>query len=90
MIDGGDIVDFFFRGAFRILLEFLLYWTGRLVVPVVTFGVYRVEPLDFDGKGRRGRSRAWQTRTLSADTGTLIGLLCWAAAGVIAWRMLPP
>lgn len=90
MIDGSDIVDFFFRGAFRILLEFLLYWTGRLVVPVITLGVYRVEPLDFDSKGHRGRSRAGQARTLSADTGMLIGLLCWVAAGVVAWQMLPP
>lgn len=90
MIDGSDLVDFFFRGAFRILLEFLLYWTGRLVVQVVTFGVYRVEPLDVDREGRRGRSRTRQARTLSADTGMLIGLLCWAAAGVVAWRILPP
>jgi len=90
VIDGSDIVDFLFRGPLRILLEVLLYWTGRLVVPVVTFGMYRVEPLDFDNKGRRGRSRAWQARTVSADTVTFIGLLCWAAAGATAWIVLHP
>lgn len=89
MIDGSDIVDFLFRGPLRILLDALLYWTGRLVVPVITFGVYRVEPLDFDRKGRRRRTNAWRARTLQAETGIFIGLLCWVAAGAVAWFALP-
>lgn len=90
MIGGSDIVELLFEGVLRTALEFLLYWTGRIVVPVVTFGQFRVEAFDVNEKPRRSRARPSQPRTLRGETGMLIGLLCWIAAGVVVWWMLPP
>lgn len=88
MISGSDIAEPLFEGVLRTALEFLLYWTGRIVVPVLTFGQFRVERFDVNQKSRRTRTRPSQPRTLRGETGTLIGLLCWIAAGVIAWFAL--
>jgi len=88
MISGSDIAELLFEGILRVALEFLLYWTGRLVVPVVTFGLFRVETFDVRDKPRRYRTRPSQPRTLRGETGVLIGLLCWIVAGVVAWLTL--
>lgn len=88
MISGSDIAESLFEGVLRTALEFLMYWTGRIVVPVVTFGRFRVEPFDVNEKPRRSRTRPSQPRTLRGETGIFIGLLCWIAAGVIAWFAL--
>lgn len=90
MISGSDIAELLFEGVLRTALELLMYWTGRIVVPVVTFGQFRVEAFDVNEKPRRSRRHPSQPRTLRGEAGILIGLLCWIAAGVIAWFALPP
>ena len=90
MISGSDIAELLFEGVLRTARELLMYWTGRIVVPVVTFGKFRVERFDVNEKSRRSRTRPSQPRTLRGETGILIGLSCWIAAGVIAWFALRP
>ena len=88
MISGPDIAELLVEGVLRTALELLMYWTGRIVVPVVTFGQFRVERFDVNEKSRRTRTRPSPPRTLRGETGMFIGLLCWIAAGVIAWFAL--
>lgn len=89
MIGGSDIAELLFEGVLRTAFECLLYWTGRIVVPVVTFGHFRVEPFNVNEKPRRSLRRPSQPRTLRGETGMFIGLACWIAAGALAWFALP-
>ena len=74
-----------FAAAFRLILEFLLevalYATGRLLIPVVSFGRIRIAPL----RQPIGRARELPTRS-SGDIVTgegwckFAGFLFWAVA----------
>lgn len=93
---------FILRPVLELLLEVFGYLTGRVVVPLFTFGLFRVERLAEDRKQRRARRRsgrgagpaepAEQARVLGADWGTLVGLLFWALVIVglyLLYRALP-
>lgn len=99
-----DILEFVFRALLRViglvlqvlaelLFQGLCYFTSRLVVPLFTLGYVRVEPLsETTGsvwpRWRRWRAKPGGGKVLSADAGTLVGLVFWV--GVIAvsfWAM---
>lgn len=72
-----------------LVLELLGYLTGRVVVPVFTFGFFRVEALSREK--RRRRTGEWfarqtnQPRVISPDAGALCGFVFWSAIGVCAY-----
>lgn len=74
--------------------EVLLYWTGRLVIPLATLGAVKVESLrsqnaGFDWKGVMARADG--RRVVSANAASLWGLGVWLVAfvaGVVAIRAL--
>ncbi len=84
------LTEILFRGAFEILFYGLGYVIGWLVVPIVSFGYYSVEPWDFKS---RKKSKSHSSRPLpkqiSADAACGIGILTLAVASTIAyfvWR----
>ena len=84
------LTEILFRGVFEIVLYGLGYAIGWVVVPLLSFGYYRVEPWDFRPRSKtRGRSRQRRPKQVSADAACAIGLATLAAVAVLAcfgWR----
>lgn len=84
------LTEILFRGAFEILFYGLGYVIGWLVVPIFSFGHYRVEPWDFKSRKKsRSHSRQPLPKQISADVACLVGLATLAAASTITyfvWR----
>lgn len=89
----GDLLaEGFIRALFEGLFEVFGYWTGRIVVPVLSFGLIRIEGVD---RARRVRPR-WHGFHRGKDGGividdnmtVLLGLLFWVAVGVAAYFVL--
>lgn len=84
------LTEILFRGAIEVVLYGLGYAIGWVVVPVLSFGYYRVEPWDLKPRSRtRGRSGPRRPKQVSADAACAIGLVALAAAvalGYFAWR----
>ena len=84
------ITEILFRGLFETVFYGLGYVIGWLLIPIFSFGHYKVEPWDFKPRSRnKGRGSKAGPGTVSADTATAVGLLTLAAAAVIAyfvWR----
>jgi hypothetical protein len=90
---GSVVAELILRPIFEIVLYFVGYLTGQLVVPVVTLGAYTVEPVASTGRRPRPRLKRSTvpvaTRVVSPDLAALVGLLTWAfvlAAGYLLWR----
>lgn len=79
----GDIVESALRPLTEIVFEGVLYWTGRLVVPLLSVGLARVERLSDEslsyslfGLARDARGRI----VLSANAGSFSGLFVLVGA----------
>ena len=78
-----------FRFVFEALLYTLGYATGWLLIPVLSFGRYTVEPLSPPRRGAR-RTRtggARPPRQVSAETASLVGLLLWVAVAGVGFAL---
>lgn len=84
------LTEILFRGVIEVVLYGLGYAIGWVVVPVFSFGYYRVEAWDRSPRARRrGRSGQRLARQVSADAACAVGLVTLAAAvavGYFAWR----
>jgi hypothetical protein len=90
---GSVLAELILRPVFEIVLYFVGYLTGQVVVPAVTFGLYTVEPVSASGRRPRPRLKRKAapiaSRVVSADLAALVGLLSWAVAlviGYLLWR----
>ncbi len=77
--------EVFFRFLLEVVVYTLGYATGWLLVPVLSFGYYEVEPLSPPKRGaRRVRSKAaMPPRQLSAEATAVLGILFWAVAAAM-------
>ena len=89
----GDLLaEGFISALFEGLFQIFGYWTGRIVVPVLSFGLIRIEGVD---RARRARPR-WHGFhrgkgggiVIDDDMTMLLGLLFWVAVGVAACFVL--
>ncbi len=85
----GEIIgEFILRPIVEIIVQVFCYFTGRVIVPMLTLGLVYVEPAP---KGTRvvkprwhGFHRATRGRyVVDADMGALLGLLFWALVIVV-------
>lgn len=83
------------RPVFEIVLYGLGYFTGQVVVPIMSLGRYSVEPIIQPRRPRprlkRNQSICLAPFTVSADAATAIGLLVWVfivACGFFVWRVV--
>lgn len=86
---GSLIGELILEPIAELVFQLAGYFTGRIVVPVLSLGRASVEPLR---KGVRvtpkwhGFQRASDgTIVVSAETGALLGIVFWAAVGVVAY-----
>jgi hypothetical protein len=79
------IGEFFLQPLFEIIFQVLGYLTGRIVVPVFSFGLVRVERIVEKIKHRPSlknvRVESDRSRVISADAGTFLGILFWCLVG---------
>ena len=84
------LTEILFRGAFEVVLYGVGYVIGWWVVPVLSFGHYRVEPWDFKRRKKsKSHSRRPLPKQLSADATCLVGFAVLAAASTLVyfvWR----
>jgi hypothetical protein len=75
----GEILEFFIRPVVELVFHVVLYYTARIVVPMVTLGFVRVESLSRDERYGKKRSSSAHTRgmirVISAETGQFFALL---------------
>lgn len=89
---GSALVEWFLQPLIELLLQVFGYWTGRIVVPVLSFGLIRIEHV---GNVRRSRPR-WHGFhrakgggfVIDEDMTMFLGVLFWVAAGVAAYFVL--
>ncbi len=82
----GEAFEFLARTVGELVLEVVGYFTGRIVIPVFTFGRVHVEP------GRKGEwtKPRWRrlvrlpdgTYLMSAEMGATWGALLWISVGI--------
>jgi hypothetical protein len=94
---GSILAEWFLQPLLELILQLFGYWTGRIVVPVLSLGFVRVEamPSDNNRKKRRAKPR-WHGFHRSQDGGividddmtVLLGLLFWAVVGIAAYFVL--
>ncbi len=89
---GSALVEWFLQPLLELLLQVFGYWTGRIVVPVLSLGLIRIEHVD---SARRSRPR-WHGFhraksggfIIDEDMTVFLGVLFWIAAGVAAYFVL--
>ncbi|HEX2117059.1 MAG TPA: hypothetical protein VHM01_21860 [Alphaproteobacteria bacterium] len=85
------LLELLFRVLIELVFEFIGYFTGRVALPIISFGRARAEPLVGDGPfAWHGFKRAPDgTIVASMNATSLIGLLVWLAGIVAAviWYM---
>lgn len=98
---GSIISELILRPVLEIVLHVIGYWTGRVVVPVLSLGLVRIDPADrkqvqrprADRKragpprrDRRGFHRAPDGAIIIDDEMAMyVGVLFWAAVGIAAY-----
>ncbi len=86
---GSVIVELIIRPLAEITLEIAGYATGRVVVPVLSFGRVTVEPVCKDKRAKprwQGFYRNENKRIiLTVETGALLGLFFWFAVGGLGY-----
>ena len=84
------LTEILLRGAFEVVLYGLGYVVGWLIIPVLSFGYYSVEPWDFKSRKKsRSHSRRTLPKHVSADAACGVGLVTLAVASAIVyfvWR----
>jgi|GEM_PF-1365963 len=90
---GEAIGELVLRPILELVLYGLSYWTGFLLLKVVTFGAIRLAPLtSIEERNRSKRKwnqldwsiwlhRPMQGRALKAECTCLVGILLWVAVG---------
>lgn len=79
----SGIAEAILQPVIEIAFQVFGYYTGRVLVPALSFGRYRVEGLGRDERPRpryrKGRPISTQPepRVLSADAGAAIGVVFW-------------
>ncbi|MEA9579492.1 hypothetical protein VC218_11400 [Xanthomonas nasturtii] len=87
--------EIFFRFLFEVIVYTFGYATGWLLIPVLSFGYYEVEPLSPPKRGAK-QMRAQgvrHPRQLTADAAAVIGILFWVVAialGLVLWWLAEP
>jgi hypothetical protein len=92
---GSFLGELILQPLFELALQLFGYVTGRIVVPILSFGSVRVE-----GSGDENptssvrwlkRKSTWRDSrgklVLDADVGAFCGILFWIAVGVVAFVM---
>lgn len=83
-------LDFIGEILVRIGFEFVAYGTGRLVIPVLSFGTARGEK--FSARRYFKSSRFWwrekEQLVFDAEITAVIGFLFWIAVGVAGYHIL--
>jgi hypothetical protein len=89
---GSILTEWVLQPLFELLLQVFGYWTGRIVVPVLSFGLVRIEHVD---SARRTRPR-WHGFhrgkhggiVIDDDMTMFLGFLFWVAVGAAAYFVL--
>jgi hypothetical protein len=81
----GFLLDLLFRIVLEVVFEFIGYFTGRVALPIISFGQAKAESLGGDGPfGWHGFKRLPDgTIVASMNATSLVGLLVWLA-GIVA------
>ena len=92
---GEFIGEVLLRGILEIIFYTLSYYTGAVVLWIVTFGQIRLAPLTSIDSTNRKKNRwtdwsIWlhrpmQGRALKAECTCLVGLLTWIAIGLVVY-----
>ena len=81
--------EFFLQPLFELIFQVLGYLTGRVVVPLFSFGIVRVERIIGKTKHRpslrNARIESEQHRVISADAGTFFGILFWCLVAIVVF-----
>lgn len=95
---GEFIGEVLLRGVFEIVFYTMSYYTGALILWMVTFGRLRIAPLSSVETTNKGKNRwtdwsIWlhrplQGRVLKAECVCLVGLLAWIGIGVSVYYAL--
>jgi hypothetical protein len=86
-----DFIRFIFRGLVQVLLEGLMSFTGRIALPLLTFGRWRVQRLgDYRDLGwhRLFKRQPDGTMLVGDLPAVVIGLLVWIVVGVLLFALL--
>jgi hypothetical protein len=89
---GSIISEWLLRPLIELLLQLLGYWTGRIVVPALSFGLIRIEHIE---RAKRIRPR-WHGFHRGKDGGIviddemtmLLGFLSWVVVAAAAYFIL--
>ena len=99
---GSILSEWILQPLLELLLQIFGYWTGRIVVPILSFGLIRIEDVRIEGTRIKGMSRARRTRprwhgfhrgthggiVIDDEMTMCLGFLFWVAVGVAAYFLL--
>ncbi len=78
---GEAVGELFLRVIWEGILRFICYMTGVVLIAVFTFGQFGVREM---GSRRKPSRKKKHRREISDDVATIVGLLFWVSAIVIA------
>ncbi len=85
----SPIAEFILQPLFELFFYLFGYLTGRVVVPLFSFGLVRVDRIMEKTKHRpslrNARMESEQHRVISADAGTFFGILFWCLIGLLVF-----
>ncbi len=86
---GSIIGELILQPLLEAALQVFGYWTGRIVIPTLSFGLLRIESVDRARRARpkwhgihRAQGRGW---VIDDNTTILLGLLFWGVMGIAAY-----
>ncbi|WP_369933193.1 hypothetical protein [Xanthomonas tesorieronis] len=91
-----DLAEAIARPLFELLLQLFGYWSGRMLLPVLSLGWIRAEarrdrPPRRPGKRLRGQPLLYRNAggnlVASDDAVMLLGLACWALLALAAFAL---
>lgn len=85
---GSVIAELLLQPLLEAVLQIFGYWTGRIAVPVLSFGLIRIEDAPRTRRTRprlRGARRLDRHFVIGDDACMFLGLLFWAVAGIGAY-----
>jgi hypothetical protein len=92
---GEFIVELGLRLIFEIVFYGITYWTGFVILKLLTLGSVRVAPFSTVGDKNRGRWIDWSFylhtsygRVLKMETVCLVGMVFWILVGVLTFFAL--
>lgn len=91
-----ELAEAIARPLFELVVQLFGYWSGRLLLPVLTLGRIRAEarrdlPPRRSGKRRHGTPLFYRNASgslvASDDAVTIVGLACWAVLALGAFLL---